>query len=54
MTTGIETHPSETGGTTSKTQSGRLPVQPVAFLFPDSLLFLKRTQLDSQFGGLLA
>jgi hypothetical protein len=28
MTTEIETHPSETGGTTSITQSGRLPMQP--------------------------
>ena len=32
MTTEFKTHPSETGGTTSKTRSDRLPVQPVVFL----------------------
>ena len=32
MTTEIETHPSETGGTTSKTRSDRLPAQPAVFL----------------------
>ncbi len=31
MTTKIKTHPSETGGTTSKTRSDRLPVQPAVF-----------------------
>ncbi len=31
MTTEIEPHPSETGGTTSKTRSDRLPVQPAVF-----------------------
>ena len=32
MTIEIETHPSETGGTTSKTRSDRLPAQPAVFL----------------------
>ena len=32
MTTEVKTHPSETGGTTSKTRSDRLPAQPAVFL----------------------
>ena len=41
MATEIETHPSETGGTTSITQSGRLPVQPVVFLLGNAGLFIR-------------
>ena len=34
----IETHPSETGGTTSKTRSDRLPTQPAFFYIFNSII----------------
>ena len=33
--------PSETGGTTSKTRSDRLPAQPAAFLLRNAGLFIR-------------
>ena len=41
MTTEVKTHPSETGGTTSKTRSDRLPVQPAVFLLRNAGLFIR-------------
>ena len=47
MTTEIETHPSETGGTTSKTRSDRLPAQPAVFL----LGIIEEVPVLLSFGG---
>ena len=41
MTTKVKTHPSETGGTTSKTRSDRLPAQPAVFFVEECWPFIR-------------